>query len=163
MVGEQELHDTFTSFVHHWRVGENFHSGRDGIGARGHGFRDTLDFDQTHAAIASHCQSFVVAEARNCGARLLARLDQRTASLDFHRFAIHKNLNFLRLCWFGFPRGFRLCSCCLKPLQLAHLHANSSEHQHFVASVLGFTFLGDDVGCRLKLHKISNVPVSNWN
>src|SRR6185437_14423683 len=55
-------------------------------------FRPALDLDETHPAIAGDRQPFVIAEARNLGARGLARLQQRVLRGNIDLFAVDDEL-----------------------------------------------------------------------
>lgn len=49
-----------------------------------YGFGNTLDLNEAHAAIASHGQSLVVAEARDLNSCLLASLVNRVGSINLY-------------------------------------------------------------------------------
>ncbi|ENN85937.1 hypothetical protein RHSP_16860 [Rhizobium freirei PRF 81] len=101
MVDQQEFHHAFAGFLDHRRVGEDFRkfavrAAANIAHAHGAGClrlrRAALYFNQAHAAIAGHRQSFMEAEARNFGAGFLARLDKRVVIRNFDLFTV--NLQF---------------------------------------------------------------------
>ena len=96
MIDEQELHHAFARGLDERAIGEDLARravlvGRqigDAHGARGDGLGDAGHLDEAHAAVAGDRQALVVAEARNLGARLLARLQDRGAGLHLDQFAV---------------------------------------------------------------------------
>src|SRR5262249_45473752 len=64
----------------------------DGQRARGLGLRQALHLDKAHTTVAGDRQAFVIAEARNLGARELAGLQQRDAVLEIHFSAVDLEL-----------------------------------------------------------------------
>src|SRR5690606_1624297 len=92
-IDKQELHHAFARLLHQRTPGAD-DLGRaifvrrqvtDAHRAGGDRLRDAGDLDEAHPAIAGDRQALVVAEARDLGARLLARLQQRRAVLYLDR------------------------------------------------------------------------------
>ena len=96
MVDQQEFHHAFARLLHHRRARRDFRRLALGTGtaiahapgAARHRLRAALHLDQAHPAIAGDRQPLVVAEARNFGARGLARLQQRVFRGNIDLFAI---------------------------------------------------------------------------
>jgi len=84
VVGQQELHDTFTGLVDEGRVGLDDHTGLDGPCARGDGLGSALDFDETHTTVTGDHELLVVAVAGDGGAGLFAGLDEGRAGWREH-------------------------------------------------------------------------------
>jgi len=76
VVGEEELHDTFASFVDEWGVGLDPHSGLYRPGAGGDGLWGSFDFDQTHTTVSSNHELLVVAISWNDSSSLFACLNK---------------------------------------------------------------------------------------
>ena len=112
MVDQQEFHHAFARLLHHRRFGGDFRrlALRTGTaiahapGAACDRLRAALDLDQAHPAIAGDRQPLMVAEARNFGARGLARLQQRVLRGNIDLFAIDDEFGHSGL------RSFRACS-----------------------------------------------------
>ncbi len=104
MVDQQELHHAFARLLHHRRARGDFRRLALGAGpAIAHApgaacdrLRAALHLDQAHPAIAGDRQPLVVAEARNLGARRLARLQQRVLGRHIDLFAIDDDLGHFR-------------------------------------------------------------------
>ncbi len=96
MVDQQEFHHAFARLLHHRRTRRDFRRlalrTRTAIahapGAARDRLRAALHLDQAHPAIAGDRQPLVVAEARNFGARGLARLQQRVFRGNIDLFAV---------------------------------------------------------------------------
>ncbi len=93
VVDEQKFHHAAAGVAHHLAVGMDDHAVGHRIAAGGDRFgRRLLDLDQTHAAIASNGQPFVVAEARNFDPGLLRSLQDSRAVGDLDRNAVDCDL-----------------------------------------------------------------------
>ena len=100
MVDQQELHHAFARLLHHRRFGADGRQfavrARTAVahapGAARHRLRRAFQLDQAHAAVAGDRQPLVVAEARNLGARRLARLQQRVFGRHIDFLAIDEKL-----------------------------------------------------------------------
>ena len=96
MVDQQELHHAFARLLHHRRTRGDFRRLALGAGtAVAHApgaacdrLRAALHLDEAHPAIAGDRQPLMIAEARNLGARRLARLQQRVLGGDIDLFAV---------------------------------------------------------------------------
>src|SRR6185295_7095498 len=96
MVDQQELHHAFARLLHHRRAGGDFRRLALGTGtavayapgAACDRLRAALHLDEAHPAIAGDRQPLVVAEARDFGARGLARLQQRVLRGHIDLFAV---------------------------------------------------------------------------
>ena len=101
MVDQQELHHPFARLAHHRRAWSSPPAarrwGRGGSRARPRrrtrpASAGRLHLDQAHAAIAGDRQPLVEAEARNLGARRLARLQKRVLRRDVDLLAVDEIL-----------------------------------------------------------------------
>src|SRR5581483_10156771 len=100
MIDQQEFHDAFARLAHHGRAGLDL--GRLAVrsgtavahspSAARHRLRRTDQLDQAHPAIAGDRQPLMEAEARNLGARGLARLQQRVLRGNVDLFAVDEEL-----------------------------------------------------------------------
>ena len=96
VVDQQELHHAFARLLDQRAGGDDLGGAPSLLGGRSltpmaheaSGLGDALDLDEAHAAVAGDRQALVVAEARDLGAGLLARLQQRRAVLDLDRLAV---------------------------------------------------------------------------
>ncbi|MBA7473631.1 hypothetical protein ES707_08972 [subsurface metagenome] len=96
MVDQQKLHHAFARLLHHRRTRGDFRRLALGTraavahapGAARDRLRAALHFDEAHPAIAGDRQPLMVAEARDFGARGLARLEQRVLRRHVDLFAI---------------------------------------------------------------------------
>ena len=100
VVDQQELHHAFARLLHHRGAGVDHRrlALRAGAavahapGAARHRLGRADQLDQAHAAIAGDRQPLVEAEARDLGARRLARLQQRVVGRDVDLFAVDDEL-----------------------------------------------------------------------
>jgi len=76
VVGEQELHDTFSCFVNEWGIRLDSHAGLHRPSAGGNRLWRSLDFDKTHTAVTGDHKLFMVAVSRDGGAGFFASLDE---------------------------------------------------------------------------------------
>ena len=96
MVDQQKFHHAFARLLHHRRTRRDFRrlalragpAVAHAPGAACDRLRAALHLDQAHPAIAGDRQPLVVAEARNFGARGLARLQQRVLRGHIDLFAV---------------------------------------------------------------------------
>ncbi len=107
MIDQQEFHHAFARLLHHRGLGEEllrravFVGGQvlDAHGAGSLRLRDTLHFDQAHAAIAGDRQPLVETEARDFRARGFAGLEQRVLRRNVDLFAVDNKLG--HACFFN--------------------------------------------------------------
>ncbi len=90
MVDEQEFHHPFARLLDERGVGLDHHPVADRHRAGCDRLRRFFHFDEAHAAIAGDRKPFVIAEARNFGAGLLAGLQHRDTGLDLDLFTVDR-------------------------------------------------------------------------
>ncbi len=96
VVREEELHDTLTSLVDHYRVGLDAHVRSQRVGARGNGLGNLLDFNQAHTAVTSDRETLMEAEARDILTSHLTCLQNGGARRNLYLRTVHKHGNQVR-------------------------------------------------------------------
>ena len=106
MVDQKKFHHAFARFAGDRRIGVDLGGRAVAVGrnvanlqrAGCLGLGRTHPFHQTHAAIAGDRQALVIAEARNFGARHLARLKQSQRGIGLDFLAIDDEFGHWRYC-----------------------------------------------------------------
>ena len=80
MVCQQELHDTFTSFVYEWGTGLDHHSGLNRPCTRSYWLWNPFHLHQTHSTISGNQQFLMIAVSGDGSSGFLACLDEGGSS-----------------------------------------------------------------------------------